>query len=81
MVTTLLVRASAGHRGTVLGLNGAGQSLGVCLGASLAGAGLGLAGWTGAGVALATTTLLAAVVAACAAVAAGSATSGVRESP
>ena len=81
VVTTLLVRASAGHRGTVLGLNGAGQSLGVCLGASLAGAGLGLAGWTGAGVALATTTLLAAVVAACAAVAAGSATSGVRESP
>lgn len=63
-VTTLLVRGSEGHRGTVLALNGAGQSLGVCMGASVAGAGRALGGWTGAGVGLALVTVLAAVVAA-----------------
>ncbi|WP_055083234.1 MFS transporter [Kocuria salsicia] len=63
-VTTLLVRGSEGHRGTVLALNGAGQSLGVCMGASVAGAGPALGGWTGAGVGLALVTVLAAVVAA-----------------
>ena len=63
VVTTLLVRRSPGHRGTVLGLNGAGQSLGVCLGASVAGAGLAAAGWGGAGVGLALVTVLAALVA------------------
>ena len=64
VVTTLLVRVSPGHRGTVLGLNGAGQSLGVCVGASVAGAGLGVAGWEGAGTALALVTGLGALVAA-----------------
>ncbi|RLZ04392.1 MFS transporter [Kocuria tytonicola] len=63
VVTTVLVRASSGHRGTVLGLNGAGQSLGVCLGATVAGAGLAAAGWEGAGTALALVTLLAALAA------------------
>lgn len=48
-ITTLLVRQSGGHRGTVLGLNGAGQSLGVCLGASVAGLGAMVWGWSGAG--------------------------------
>lgn len=64
VVTTLLVQVSPGHRGTVLGLNGAGQSLGVCVGATVAGAGLGAAGWEGAGTALALVTALAALVAA-----------------
>lgn len=64
VVTTLLVRGGAGHRGTVLGLNGAGQSLGVCLGATVAGAGLGVAGWGGAGAGLALVTVLAALAAA-----------------
>lgn len=52
-MTTLLVRQSGGHRGTVLGLNGAGQSLGVCLGASVAGLGAMAWGWHGAGFVLA----------------------------
>ncbi|MDO4919595.1 MFS transporter [Kocuria sp.] len=63
VVTTVLVRASSAHRGTVLGLNGAGQSLGVCLGATVAGTGLAVAGWEGVGTALALVTLLAALAA------------------
>lgn len=63
-VTTLLVRQSGSHRGTVLGLNGAGQSLGVCIGASIAGLGLALSGWNGAGIALGAVTACAAVAAA-----------------
>lgn len=67
-VTVLLVGQSAGRRGTVLGLNGAGQSLGVCLGASVAGLGLAVGGWTGVGLVLAAVTAVAAVAAAVAVV-------------
>ena len=63
VVTTLLVRACPGSRGTVLGLNGAGQSLGVCMGATVAGVGLALGGWPGAGLALAVVSGLCALVA------------------
>lgn len=63
-VTTLLVRCSQGHRGAVLALNGAGQSLGVCVGAGVAAAGLTLGGWNGAGLGLALVTLLAVIAAA-----------------
>lgn len=55
-VTTLLVRNSTGHRGTVLGLNGAGQSLGVFAGAGLAGWGLAQGAWGGVAAILGITT-------------------------
>jgi len=58
-VTVILVGQSSGHRGTILGLNGAGQSLGVCIGASIAGLGLALGGWHGVGLVLAVTTAVA----------------------
>ncbi|WP_082470193.1 MFS transporter [Curtobacterium sp. S6] len=58
-VTVLLVGQSAGRRGTVLGLNGAGQSLGVCIGASVAGLGLAVGGWAGVGLLLAAVTAVA----------------------
>lgn len=59
-VTTLLVRKSGGQRGAVLALNGAGQSIGVFVGASLGGIGLASWGWPGIGAVLALTTALAA---------------------
>lgn len=61
-VTTLLVRGSEGARGTVLGLNAAGQSLGVFSGAALGGLGLALGGWAGIGWALGLATALAVVL-------------------
>lgn len=60
-VTTLLVRQSR-NRGTILSLNGVGQSIGVFAGASVAGFGLQAAGWHGAALALGATTLLAALL-------------------
>lgn len=60
-VTTILVRQSH-HRGTILSLNGVGQSIGVCVGASLAGIGLQTASWHGAGLSLGITTLVAAIL-------------------
>lgn len=63
VVTTLLVRGCPGNRGTVLGLNGAGQSLGVCVGATVAAVGLSLGGWPGAGLALGIVSGLCALVA------------------
>ncbi|MEL4155611.1 MFS transporter [Corynebacterium bovis] len=58
-VTTLLVRRAGPARGTVLSLNGAGQSLGTFGGAALAGLGISAGGWPGAAAVLALTTLLA----------------------
>lgn len=58
VVVTLLVRRAEGLRGTVLGLNASGQSLGVFLGAAVAAAGLAAGGWGGVGVALGCVTAL-----------------------
>lgn len=58
-VTTLLVRQAGGNRGTILALNGAGQSLGVFGGAAIAGAGIYLGGWSGMGIILAIVTVVA----------------------
>ncbi|MFC0627817.1 MFS transporter [Kribbella deserti] len=46
-VTTLLVRRSGDLRGSALGVNAAGMSLGVFLGAAIGGLGLGLGGYPG----------------------------------
>lgn len=61
-VTTLLVRRAEGRRGAVLSLNAAGQSLGVFLGAAIAGAGLAAADWPGMAMVLAVVTALSAIV-------------------
>ncbi|RKQ33381.1 hypothetical protein C1C97_011670 [Kocuria tytonis] len=61
-------RAVTGRRPDGRARTGAGQSAGVCLGASVAGVGLAVAGWAGAGVGLAVVTLLAAIAAVRAAV-------------
>jgi predicted MFS family arabinose efflux permease len=58
-VVTLLVRRCSDVRGPALSLNAAGMSLGLFLGTAAAGAGLGVAGYTGAAVALAALTVLA----------------------
>lgn len=52
VVTTILVRGANGFRGTVLGLNASGQSLGVFLGTGVAAVGHAIGGWAGVGVAL-----------------------------
>lgn len=57
-VTSLLVRDAGDRRGTVMGLNGVGQSLGVFTGAALVAAGLALAEWPGVAVVLAATMLV-----------------------
>jgi predicted MFS family arabinose efflux permease len=58
-VVTLLVRRCSDVRGPALSLNAAGMSLGLFLGTAAAGAGLGVAGYTGAAVVLAALTVLA----------------------
>ncbi|GAB3619737.1 hypothetical protein GCM10027417_09980 [Glutamicibacter endophyticus] len=58
-VVTLLVRRCSTVRGTALSLNSAGMSLGLFLGAAVAGAGMGVAGYPGAATALGALTLLA----------------------
>lgn len=58
-VTTLLVRRSGELRGSALGVNAAGMSLGVFLGAAIGGLGLGLGGYPGTAVAFGTITLIA----------------------
>lgn len=60
-VTTLLVRQTGEYRGTILALNGAGQSLGVFAGAAIAAAGFYLGEWHGMGIILAGVTLIAAL--------------------
>jgi DHA1 family inner membrane transport protein len=62
-VTTLLVRRSGDLRGSALGINAAGMSLGVFLGAAVGGLGLGLGGYPGTALAFATITLVALVFA------------------
>ncbi|GAB3129967.1 MFS transporter [Tsukamurella serpentis] len=62
-VTTTLVRAADGLRGTVLSLNGAAQSVGVFAGAAIGGTALATFGWSGVGAALGGTTLIAAAFA------------------
>jgi len=57
-VTTLLVRRCTDVRGPALSLNAAGMSMGLFLGTAAAGAGLGVAGQTGAAVVLVALTLL-----------------------
>jgi len=58
-VVTLLVRRCGDVRGTALSLNAAGMSLGLFLGAAVAGAGLAVAGYAGAAVVLGALTVLA----------------------
>ncbi|QNE22910.1 MFS transporter [Kribbella qitaiheensis] len=58
-VTTLLVRRSGDLRGSALGINAAGMSLGVFLGAAVGGLGLGLGGYPGTALAFAVITLVA----------------------
>jgi predicted MFS family arabinose efflux permease len=58
-VVTLLVRRCSDVRGPALSLNAAGMSLGLFLGTAAAGAGLGVAGYTGAAVVLAALTVIA----------------------
>ncbi|WKD60321.1 Major Facilitator Superfamily protein [Corynebacterium ciconiae DSM 44920] len=60
-ITTLLVRQAQGHRGTILALNGAGQSIGVFGGAAIAGAGLYVGDWHGMGLTLGCVTILAGI--------------------
>jgi predicted MFS family arabinose efflux permease len=62
-VTTLLVRRSGELRGSALGINAAGMSLGVFLGAAVGGLGLGLGGYPGTALAFAAITLLALIFA------------------
>ncbi|WP_232828404.1 MFS transporter [Kribbella monticola] len=62
-VTTLLVRRSGELRGSALGMNAAGMSLGVFLGAAVGGLGLGLGGYPGTALAFASITLVALVFA------------------
>ncbi|TDU91308.1 putative MFS family arabinose efflux permease [Kribbella voronezhensis] len=62
-VTTLLVRRSGDLRGSALGINAAGMSLGVFLGAAVGGLGLGLGGYPGTALAFASITLVALVFA------------------
>ncbi len=58
-VTTLLVRRCGSLRGTALGVNAAGMSFGVFLGAGLGGVGLSLGGYPGTAAVLGTLTLVA----------------------
>ncbi|MFC0064633.1 MFS transporter [Umezawaea endophytica] len=58
-VTTLLVRRCGPRRGSALGVNAAGMSLGVFVGSALGGIGLGVAGHPGTAVVLAGLTLAA----------------------
>ncbi|MFJ4877188.1 MFS transporter [Streptomyces sp. NPDC088745] len=58
-VTTLLVRRCGSLRGTALGVNAAGMSFGVFLGAGLGGVGLSLGGYPGAAAVLGALTLVA----------------------
>lgn len=58
-VTTLLVRRSGDLRGSALGINAAGMSLGTFLGAALGGLGLGLGGYPGTALTFASITLIA----------------------
>ncbi|KAA6220103.1 MFS transporter [Streptomyces filamentosus] len=62
-VTTLLIRRCGSLRGTALGVNAAGMSFGVFLGAGLGGAGLALGGFAGTAAALGGLTLAALVLA------------------
>jgi predicted MFS family arabinose efflux permease len=62
-VTTLLVRRSGELRGSALGINAAGMSLGVFLGAAVGGLGLGLGGYPGTALAFAMITLVALIFA------------------
>lgn len=63
-VVTLLVRRGGGLRGTALGVNASGMSLGLFLGASAGGAGLAAAGYWGAAVVFGLFTVLSVVAAA-----------------
>ncbi|GAA3487446.1 MFS transporter [Streptomyces cremeus] len=58
-VTTLLVRRCGSLRGTALGVNAAGMSFGVFLGAGLGGVGLSLGGYLGTAAVLGALTLVA----------------------
>lgn len=60
-VTTFLVRSTDDSRGALLALNGAGQSVGVFVGAGLGGMGLRVGGWLGAGLSLGAVTVVALV--------------------
>ncbi|HEX6343123.1 MFS transporter [Umezawaea sp.] len=60
-VTTLLVRRCGPLRGSALGINAAGMSLGVFVGSALGGLGLGLAGYPGTAAVLGGLTLAAVV--------------------
>ena len=62
-VVTLLVQRCGPLRGSALGLNAAGMSLGVFLGSAFGGLGLGIAGYPGTAVALGGMTLIALVCA------------------
>ncbi|MFB6396135.1 MFS transporter [Polymorphospora lycopeni] len=63
-VVSLLVRRCGAQRGPALSLNAAGMSLGVFVGATAGGIGLGAGGYPGAAVALAALTAVALVIAA-----------------
>jgi predicted MFS family arabinose efflux permease len=62
-VVTMLVQRCGPLRGSALGINAAGMSLGVFLGSALGGLGLGLAGYPGTAAALGGLTLLALICA------------------